>query len=123
MADNKKSKKTSNTSKKTVDAYAPTLRLVYRNEIVPNLLKVFIYSNKMEVPRLKSISVNMGIGDAKDNPKKLESAIQELTLITGQKPLTTFSKKDIQILRFVKDFLLVVKLLCVAIGCMILWKD
>ena len=46
MADNKKSKKTSNASNKIVDAYAPTLRLVYRNEIVPNLLKVFNYSNK-----------------------------------------------------------------------------
>ena len=65
MADNKKSNKASKTSKKTVDAYAPTLRLVYRNEIVPNLLKVFNYSNKMEVPKLNSISLNMGIGDAK----------------------------------------------------------
>ena len=73
MADNKKSKKTSNASNKTVDVYAPTLRLVYRNEIVPNLLKVFNYSNKMEVPRLKSISINMGIGDAKNNSKDLDA--------------------------------------------------
>ena len=95
MADNKKSKKTSNASNKTVDAYAPTLRLVYRNEIVPNLLKVFNYSNKMEVPRLKSISLNMGIGDAKNNSKDLDSAVEEMTLISGQKPIITKAKKDI----------------------------
>ena len=95
MADNKKSKKTSNASNKTVDVYAPTLRLVYRNEIVPNLLKVFNYSNKMEVPRLKSISINMGIGDAKNNSKDLDSAVEEMTLISGQKPIITKAKKDI----------------------------
>ena len=79
MADNKKSKKTSNAPKKTVDAYAPTLRLVYRNEIVPSLFKLFNYSNKMEVPRLKSITLNMGIGDAKNNSKDLDSAVEEMT--------------------------------------------
>ena len=92
MADNKKSKKTSN---KTVDAYTPTLRLVYKNEIVPSLLKVFNYSNKMEVPKLKSISLNMGIGDAKNNSKDLDSAVEEMTLISGQKPIITKAKKDI----------------------------
>ena len=95
MSDNKKSKKTSNASNKTVDAYTPTLRLVYRNEIVPNLLKVFNYSNKMEVPKLNSISLNMGIGDAKNNSKDLDSAVEEMTLISGQKPIITKAKKDI----------------------------
>ena len=58
----------------------------------------------MEVPMLTQISVNMGIGDAKDNPKKLESAIQELTLITGQKPVTTYSRKDISNFKIRKGF-------------------
>ena len=58
----------------------------------------------MEVPKISHISVNMGIGDAKDNPKKLESALQELTLITGQKPVTTHSRKDISNFKIRKGF-------------------
>ena len=95
MANNKKSTNSSKTSKITIDAYAPTLRLVYRNEIVPNLLKTFNYSNIMQVPRLQSISLNMGIGDAKNNSKDLDSAVEEITLISGQKPIITKAKKDI----------------------------
>ena len=49
----------------------------------------------MEVPKLATISINMGVGDAKVNPKALESAIDELTMISGQKPVVTLSKKDI----------------------------
>ena len=49
----------------------------------------------MEVPRINSISLNMGLGDAKNNSKGLESAVEELTLISGQKPITTLAKKDI----------------------------
>ncbi|GIS54284.1 50S ribosomal protein L5 [bacterium] len=99
MADNKKSKKTSNAPKKTVDAYAPTLRLVYRNEIVPSLFKLFNYSNKMEVPRLKSITLNMGIGDAKNNSKDLDSAVgkddldyrsKNLSLLKQRKGISNF---------------------------------
>ena len=95
VANNKKSTNSSKASKITIDAYAPTLRLVYRNEIVPNLLKTFNYSNIMQVPRLQSISLNMGIGDAKNNSKDLDSAVEEITLISGQKPIITKAKKDI----------------------------
>ena len=92
MVQNKKSTKT---SKKTSDKYSPSLKVVYRDEIVPNLLKVFNYSNIMEVPKINSISLNMGIGDAKNSSKDLGSAIEEITLISGQKPIVTKAKKDI----------------------------
>jgi large subunit ribosomal protein L5 len=68
------------------------------------MIERFNYKNVMEVPMLTQISLNMGIGDAKDSPKKLESAIQELTLITGQKPVTTLSKKDISNFKIRKGF-------------------
>ena len=58
----------------------------------------------MQVPKLSHITINMGIGDAKDNPKKLESALSEMTLISGQKPVTTRSKKDISNFKIRKGF-------------------
>lgn len=73
----------------------PNLREKYTGEIVAGMMDRFHYNNVMEVPKISHVSVNMGIGDAKDNPKKLESALQELTLITGQKPVITRSRKDI----------------------------
>jgi len=64
----------------------------------------FNYTNIMEVPRISHISINMGIGDAKDHPKKLESAIQELTLISCQKPVVTKARKDISNFKIRKGF-------------------
>ena len=84
--------------------FSSNLKNQYSDEVVSAMVEQFKYQNIMEVPSLSHISVNMGIGDAKDNPKKLESAIQELTLITGQKPLTTFSKKDISNFKIRKGF-------------------
>ena len=75
--------------------YVPTLRKLYNDEIVGNLKNLFNYKNIMEVPKIQSISINIGLGDAKSNSKGLESAIQELTLISGQKPIVTKAKKDI----------------------------
>tara|TARA_B100000073_G_scaffold245611_1_gene206111 strand:- start:392 stop:1018 length:627 start_codon:yes stop_codon:yes gene_type:complete len=75
--------------------YVPSLKKVYDKEIVQKLKKAFSYSNVMEVPKLLSISLNIGLGDAKNNSKGLESALEELTLITGQKPIITKAKKDI----------------------------
>ena len=82
----------------------PNLRKKYKDEVVASMMDRFDYNNMMEVPKISHISVNMGIGDAKDNPKKLESALQELTLITGQKPVTTRSKKDISNFKIRKGF-------------------
>ena len=71
------------------------LKEKYENEIVPALMERFQYENVMEAPRLEKIVVNMGVGEAKENPKALESAVKELELITGQKAIVTEAKKSI----------------------------
>jgi len=76
----------------------------YSDEVVISMMDRFQYSNVMQVPMISHVSINMGIGDAKENPKKLESAIQELTLISGQKPVTTKSRKDISNFKIRKGF-------------------
>ncbi|MFL3009176.1 MAG: 50S ribosomal protein L5 [Candidatus Neomarinimicrobiota bacterium] len=73
----------------------PTLLKLYKNKILPLMKKQHSYSNIMEVPKLLSISLNIGVGDAKTNSKGFESAINELSLISGQKPVNTLAKKDI----------------------------
>ncbi len=73
----------------------PTLHGLYKNEILQKMIKKFNYSNIMEVPKLVNISINIGLGDAKTSSKSLESALNELLLITGQKPVVTLAKKDI----------------------------
>jgi large subunit ribosomal protein L5 len=67
----------------------------YQNEVIPALMERFQYKNIMEVPKLEKIVVNMGVGEAKDNPKALENAVKELELIVGQKPVITKAKKSI----------------------------
>ena len=67
----------------------------YLNEVVPALMEKFNYSNVMEVPKLEKIIINMGLGEARDNPKVLETAVEELGLITGQKPVITKAKKSV----------------------------
>ena len=67
----------------------------YVNEAVPALRQKFGYQNPMEVPKLVKVIINMGLGDCKDNAKALESAVAELTLIAGQKPLVTKAKKSV----------------------------
>ena len=89
---------------KKINKTVPYLKKRYLEEVVSSMTERFNYKNVMEVPMLTQISLNMGIGDAKDSPKKLESAIQELTLITGQKPVTTLSKKDISNFKIRKGF-------------------
>lgn len=67
----------------------------YTNEIVKSLMQKFNYKSVMEVPKIEKIVVNMGVGDAVQNPKVLDNAVEELSLITGQKPLVTKAKKSI----------------------------
>ncbi len=69
------------------------LREKYENEVIKSLMERFQYKNVMEVPKLEKIVVNMGVGEARDNPKVLESAVKELEIITGQKPVITSAKK------------------------------
>ena len=77
------------------ELYSPNMLKTYRNDVVPSMVSRFNYENSMQVPKLLSIALNMGLGDAKTNSKKLESATKEMALITGQKPLITKSKSDI----------------------------
>lgn len=71
------------------------LRDYYQTEVVPALTKKFGYKNVMQVPKLDKIVVNMGVGEAKENAKLLESAMKDLEIITGQKPIMTTAKKSI----------------------------
>ena len=67
----------------------------YRDEVIPSLRKEFGYSNVMAVPRIERVVVNMGLGDATQNAKLIELGANELTLITGQKPMTRRARKSI----------------------------
>lgn len=71
------------------------LKEKYQNEIVPALVEKFNYSSVMAVPKVEKIVINMGVGDAVSNAKALDKAVEELTQITGQKPLITKAKKSI----------------------------
>jgi large subunit ribosomal protein L5 len=73
----------------------PRVRDRYTTEVVPSLMKRFNYTNPMQVPRLRKIVVNMGLGEAVSNPKLIESAVTEMAAITGQKPVVTRAKKSI----------------------------
>ncbi|MFO7245514.1 MAG: 50S ribosomal protein L5 [Thermaerobacter sp.] len=74
---------------------AARLKERYQKEIVPALMQRFGYRNPMQVPRVEKIVVNMGVGDAIQNPKLLESAVEELAAITGQRPAITRARKSI----------------------------
>jgi large subunit ribosomal protein L5 len=67
----------------------------YNNEVVPALRKAFDLKNIMQVPRIQKVVVNIGMGEAMDNPKALEAAVSDLTTITGQKPIMTKARKSI----------------------------
>jgi large subunit ribosomal protein L5 len=67
----------------------------YNNDVVPALRKTFDFKNIMQVPRITKVVVNIGAGEALDNPKALESAVNDLTIITGQKPVMTKARKSI----------------------------
>jgi len=75
--------------------YEPRLRKKYKDEIIPQLMKEFSFRNIMQVPKLDRVVVNMGLGEAVQNAKLIESAVAELTAITGRKPIVTRAKKSI----------------------------
>jgi large subunit ribosomal protein L5 len=76
-------------------SYIPRLKTKYKEEVAPALLKKFSYKSVMQVPRITKICLNQGVGDAVSDKKLIDSAIAEMTQITGQKPVPTKSKKDI----------------------------
>ncbi|MCL6489047.1 50S ribosomal protein L5 [Alicyclobacillus mali (ex Roth et al. 2021)] len=67
----------------------------YRNQVVPALMKQFEYKNAMQVPRLEKIVINMGLGEATQNPKVIDAAVEDLRAISGQQPVVTRAKKSI----------------------------
>ncbi|MCI8396979.1 MAG: 50S ribosomal protein L5 [Clostridia bacterium] len=71
------------------------LKEQYQKEVIPALMKKFNYKSVMEVPKLEKIVINIGLGDLRDNPKALDNAMGDLSLITGQKPIITKAKKSI----------------------------
>ena len=71
------------------------LREQYEKEVVPALMKKFNYKSIMQVPKLEKIVINIGLGDTRDNPKALENSMNDLSLITGQKPIITKARKSI----------------------------
>ena len=71
------------------------LQQVYKEKVVPELLKEFAYKNVMQVPRIKKITLNMGVGEAVADKKQIENAVRDMTAISGQKPVVTKARKSI----------------------------
>ena len=74
---------------------APRLKERYKAEIAPELMKQFKYGNLMQVPRVQKVTVNIGLGEARDNARAVESGTSDVATITGQKPVVTKAKKAI----------------------------
>ena len=97
---------------------ANRLQEKYKNEVVPSMIEKFNYSSIMQAPKLDKIVINMGVGDAVSNAKNLENAVEELTLIAGQKPVITTARNQSLVSVYVKVCQSVPKLLYVANVCM-----
>ena len=67
----------------------------YKNEVAPELMKKFNYKSVMQIPKLEKIVINVGAGDAKDNAKVIDSVVEDLSAITGQKAVPTLAKKSV----------------------------
>lgn len=86
---------TENGNRRNGDSRPSRLKVRYEQEILPALMKEFGYKNVMQVPRISKISVNIGLGEALQNSKAIESATRDLTIIVGQKPVVTRARKSI----------------------------
>lgn len=75
------------------------LKEKYKSEIAPALMSKFEYKSPMQIPKLEKVVINIGLGEAKDNPKALDAAVNDLTIITGQKPIVTIAKKSVAIFK------------------------
>ncbi|GAV24657.1 50S ribosomal protein L5 [Carboxydothermus islandicus] len=73
----------------------PRLKDKYQNDVIPAMMEKFGYKNKMQVPKLEKIVINIGLGEALQNPKAVDAAIADLMAITGQKPIVTKAKKSV----------------------------
>lgn len=81
----------------------PVMQTRYKDQVVPALMQEFKYENIMQVPRIQKIVVNIGLGEANENPKLLDGAVEDLRIITGQQPLITKSKKSIATFKLRED--------------------
>lgn len=90
-------------------SYVPRLKTKYKNEVVPALMEQFGYKTVMQIPRLVKISINQGIGDATQDKKLIDNAIQEMSIITGQKPVATQAKNSISNFKLREDMTIGVK--------------
>jgi len=81
----------------------PILQARYKDEVVQALMEEFKYNNVMEVPRIQKVVINIGLGEANENPKLLDGAVEDLRLITGQQPIITKSKKSIATYKLRED--------------------
>ena len=81
------------------EAYKPVLLKKYNEEIAPALQAKFNYTSSMQIPRINKIVINMGVGDATQNAKLIEAAVEDLTAIAGQKPVVTKAKKSIAVFK------------------------
>lgn len=80
---------------KLEEKYVPRLKLRYMQEVVPKLMEKFGYKKVMEVPRISKVVVNVGVGDGKEDIRAIESAVKEISLITGQRPVVKRAKRAI----------------------------
>ncbi len=87
------------TKYKASEAYKPVLLKKYKEEIAPAMQSKFNYTSTMQIPRLEKIVINMGVGDATQNAKLIEAAVEDLTAISGQKPVVTKAKKSIAVFK------------------------
>lgn len=90
------------------------LKTKYQNDVVPAMMKEFGYKNSLQVPRLQKITLNVGVGEATQNVKAIDSAVAEVTAITGQKPVVTRAKKAIANFKLREG---------VPIGCMVTMRQ
>ena len=95
MAEKKNEQVVIPTKYKAGETYQPVLLKKYKEEIAPAMQAKFNYTSTMQIPRLEKIVINMGVGDATQNAKLLEAAVEDLTAISGQKPIITKARKSI----------------------------
>ncbi len=97
-----------------MSTYVPRLATKYKEEVIPALIKKFEYKNVHEVPKLTKISLNMGVGEAIQDSKHLDTAVQEMTIISGQKPSVRKARKSISNFKLREG---------VKIGCMVTLRN
>jgi large subunit ribosomal protein L5 len=90
-------------AKRELTSFSDTYRVKYEDEVRKGLQKRFGYTNVMRIPRVAKITINRGIGEATENPKVIDSSVEEIGLISGQKPIVTLAKKSIATFKIRKN--------------------